>query len=45
MFWFGGVWDPRMKHRVIGFAGIMAVFLIAYFAALANGTQFIRLIF
>lgn len=46
MFWISGVWDATMKHRVIGFTGIMLLFLVAYLGAVASGSPFIvRLIF
>jgi hypothetical protein len=46
MFWISGVWDPRMKHRLIGFFGIMSLLLVAYVGALVSGEPFIlRLIF
>lgn len=39
MFLFSGVWDARIERRVIGFAGIFLVFVLAYIGALVSGTQ------
>jgi hypothetical protein len=40
MFWIGGVWDERLKHRFVGFLGILFLFLVAYFGAASSGAQF-----
>ncbi len=46
MFWISGVWDPRMKHRLIGGLGLMSLFLVAYVGAAINGAPFfVRLLF
>jgi hypothetical protein len=46
MFWISGVWDASMKHRLIGFGGIMSLVFIAYIGSILNGTPIlIRLIF
>ena len=37
MIGFSGVWDARMKHRLVGFIGIISLILLGYFAAVASG--------
>jgi hypothetical protein len=34
---FSGVWDAQMKHRLVGFVGVIALMLVGYFAAVASG--------
>lgn len=46
MFWLSGVWDARMKHRMVGFVGIMMLLLVGYVGAAVSGEPFFfRLIF
>jgi hypothetical protein len=40
MFWMSGVLDPRMKHRFIGFVGLMSLFLVGYVGAIVTGAPF-----
>jgi len=40
MFWIGGVWDERVKHRVVGCLGLMFLFLVAYAGAATSGAPF-----
>lgn len=37
MFGFSGVWDERMKHRLVCFVGVVALGMLGYFAAVASG--------
>ena len=34
---FSGVWDEKMKHRLVCFVGVIALMLVGYFAAVASG--------
>jgi len=46
MFWISGVWDPRMKHRLVGCLGILSLFLVAYAGAAMSGSHFfVRVLF
>ncbi len=46
MFLFNGVWDAAMQRKMTGYAGIFALFLLAYAGSLASGTPFLmRIIF
>jgi hypothetical protein len=40
MFWIGGVWDPRLRHRIVGGLGLMSLFLVAYIGARLSGEPF-----
>ena len=40
MFWIGGVWDKRIQHRVIGFGGLMLLFMVGHVAAVVSGAPF-----
>jgi len=44
-FWMSGVWDATMKRRMIGFLGMMFLFLVIYLGALASGVTLVRLAF
>ena len=37
MIGFSGVWDEKMKHRLVGFVGVVSLLLLGYFAAVASG--------
>lgn len=46
MIWINGVWDAAMQRKMAGFAGLFALFLLAYAGAAASGAPFaLRLIF
>lgn len=45
MLWIGGVWDARMNHRLVGFLGLVALFLVAAAGAAINGVYLFRVIF
>ena len=42
MFWISGVWDKRIQHRVIGFSGLMLLFMVGNLAAVASGAPFLN---
>jgi hypothetical protein len=37
VFLFSGVWDAKLKQRVVGFTGLFILFMVGYFGALASG--------
>ncbi|MBI5667069.1 MAG: hypothetical protein HZC41_03605 [Chloroflexi bacterium] len=46
MFFVNGVWDAAMRRRLTGYAGLFALFMLAYLGAQASGSPFfIRLVF
>lgn len=46
MFFFNGVWDAAMQRKLIGFAGIFVLFMLAYLGSQASGSPFfIRIVF
>ncbi|MBZ0280582.1 MAG: hypothetical protein K8L97_07550 [Anaerolineae bacterium] len=44
-FWMSGVWDATMKRRMVGFLGVLLLFLVAYLGAAASGVTLLRLVF
>ncbi|MEO8611930.1 MAG: hypothetical protein ABI690_28790 [Chloroflexota bacterium] len=40
MFWIGGIWDKRVQHKVVGFSGLMLLFIIGHVAAVITGAPF-----
>ena len=34
---FSGVWDAKMKHRLVCFIGVVSLMMVGYFAAVASG--------
>ena len=42
MFWIGGVWDKRIQHKVVGFTGLMLLYLVGHIAVVASGAPFLN---
>lgn len=43
MFWLGGVWDYRMRYKLVAFFGFSLIVLLAYIGGLAAGSIHWRL--